>query len=88
SAVTLTECQRRFLRGCHQCHLSVYISASSQCSSMPPISATSAYHATYQCPSELPFNVTSVPVSATYQCASQCHLSVLPISATYQCCQC
>ncbi|CAI9603977.1 unnamed protein product, partial [Staurois parvus] len=62
----------------NQCQLSVPISASS----MPHISA---YHATYQCPSELPF-------SATYQCqsvppinASQCHLSVLPFSATYQC---
>ncbi|CAI9576859.1 unnamed protein product [Staurois parvus] len=68
-----------------QCLLSVSISASCQCSSMPPASAHQ-YHinatyqclpvhinATYQCPSELPF-------SATYQCQS-----VPPISAASQC---
>ncbi|CAI9537970.1 unnamed protein product, partial [Staurois parvus] len=46
-------------------------------------------NATYQCPSELPFNVThqshqcclSVPVSAAYQC----HISVSCISAAFQC---
>ncbi|CAI9577648.1 unnamed protein product, partial [Staurois parvus] len=53
----------------HQCQQSVLISASAhQCH----------INATYQCPSELPFNAPSS--------ASQCHLS-MPISATYQCCQ-
>ncbi|CAI9546405.1 unnamed protein product, partial [Staurois parvus] len=64
-----------------QCHLSVSISASCQCSSMPPASAHQCHinatyqclpvhiNATYQCPSELPFSVTH-----------QCHLSVSPIS--------
>ncbi|CAI9604726.1 unnamed protein product, partial [Staurois parvus] len=76
----------------HQCHLSVSISASCQCSSVPRASAHHCHinatyqclpvhiNATYQCPSELPFSVT-------YQCqsvppinASQCYLSVLPVS--------
>ncbi|CAI9575009.1 unnamed protein product [Staurois parvus] len=40
-----------------------YLSASCQCSSMPPASAHQCYisvhiNATYQCPSELPFSVT------------------------------
>ncbi|CAI9595291.1 unnamed protein product [Staurois parvus] len=57
-----------------QCHLSVSISASSQCSSIPPASAQQCHiNATYQCPSELPFSVT-------HQCQS-----VPPISA-HQCC--
>ncbi|CAI9619030.1 unnamed protein product [Staurois parvus] len=58
-----------------KCHLSVPISATCQCPSMPHISAT------YHC--------QSVPVSVAYQCASvppisaiyQCHVSVLPFSA-------
>ncbi|CAI9549069.1 unnamed protein product [Staurois parvus] len=61
----------------HQCHLSVPINATCQCTSMLHISA-------YQC--------TSMPhISAHLSClsvqpisASQCYLSVLPISATYQ----
>ncbi|CAI9576351.1 unnamed protein product, partial [Staurois parvus] len=63
------------------CHLSVSISATIsatyQCQSVPPISA-SQYR-------------LSVPVSATYQCqsvppnsASQCCLTV-PVSTAYQC---
>ncbi|CAI9594887.1 unnamed protein product, partial [Staurois parvus] len=68
-----------------QCHLSASISASCQCSSMPPASAHQSHiyatyqflpvhiNATYQCPSELPFSITD-----------QCHLS-MPVSATYQC---
>ncbi|CAI9609873.1 unnamed protein product, partial [Staurois parvus] len=71
-----------------QCHLSVSITASCQCSSMPPASATSMPHSAHlSCLSVAP----SVPVSATYQCqsvppisaANQCHLSV-PVSAAYQ----
>ncbi|CAI9587544.1 unnamed protein product, partial [Staurois parvus] len=62
----------------HQCQLSLFITASCQCPSMPHISA-------YQC--------TSMPhISAHLSCllvspisASQCPLSVLPTSATYQC---
>ncbi|CAI9603455.1 unnamed protein product, partial [Staurois parvus] len=74
-------------------HLSVSISASSQCSSMPPASATSVPHfsahqchikATYQCPSELPFSVTHQCQSVPPISASQCRLSV-PVSAAYQC---
>ncbi|CAI9548512.1 unnamed protein product, partial [Staurois parvus] len=43
---------------------------------VPPVSVHQCHNnATYQCPSELPFNVTH-----------QCHLSVLPISVMYQCC--
>ncbi|CAI9602331.1 unnamed protein product, partial [Staurois parvus] len=67
-----------------QCHLSVSISASSQCSSMPPASATSMPHiSAYQC--------TSMPhISAHLSClsvspissANQFHLSVPPISAS------
>ncbi|CAI9598796.1 unnamed protein product, partial [Staurois parvus] len=84
---TLTAQEER--RAGQQCHLSVSISASCQCSSLSPASAHQCHinatfqclpvhiNATYQCPSELPFSVT---ISA-----SQCHLSVLPISATYQC---
>ncbi|CAI9611467.1 unnamed protein product, partial [Staurois parvus] len=75
-----------------QCHLSVSISASCQCSSMPPASAHQCLiNATYQCPSELPFSATyqcrqSMPyMSAAFQCPSvmpvnahQCHLPVPP----------
>ncbi|CAI9594447.1 unnamed protein product, partial [Staurois parvus] len=84
-----------------QCHLSVFISANCQCSSMPPASATFQclpvhINATYQCPSELPFSATYqcqlVPVSDAYQCASvlpniahQCRLSVPNMSAAFQC---
>ncbi|CAI9599590.1 unnamed protein product [Staurois parvus] len=52
----------------HQCHLPVPISATSQCTSMPHISAHLNFlsvppiSATNQC-------YLSVPVSATYQCA-------------------
>ncbi|CAI9589376.1 unnamed protein product, partial [Staurois parvus] len=62
----------------HRSLMSVLISASCQCPSVPHISA-------YQC--------TSMPhISAHLSClsvspinANECHLSVLPISATYQC---
>ncbi|CAI9549895.1 unnamed protein product, partial [Staurois parvus] len=71
-----------------QCHLSVSISASCQCSSMPPASAHQCQinatfqclpvhiNATYQCPSELPFSVTHQCQSVPPNNASQCHLSV------------
>ncbi|CAI9588288.1 unnamed protein product, partial [Staurois parvus] len=66
----------------HQCQLSVPISATCQCLSVPHqchINATYQcipvhINATYECPSDLPFSVIH-----------QCHLSVLPISAS-QCC--
>ncbi|CAI9539111.1 unnamed protein product, partial [Staurois parvus] len=69
-----------------QRHLSVSISASCQCSSMPPASA-------HQCHISVPIGATSMPhICAHLSClsvspinASQCYLSVLPISATYQC---
>ncbi|CAI9592645.1 unnamed protein product, partial [Staurois parvus] len=73
------------------------LSASSQCSSMPPASAHQCHiSATFQCPSVPHQYHISVPpsvsVSATYQCqsvppisaANQCHLSV-PVSAAFQC---
>ncbi|CAI9539562.1 unnamed protein product [Staurois parvus] len=51
----------------------VTISASCQCSSMPPASAHQCHiNDTYQCQSVPPVN------------ASQCYLSELPISAAYQ----
>ncbi|CAI9581197.1 unnamed protein product, partial [Staurois parvus] len=58
----------------HQCQQSVLISATCQCPSVPHqchISAHTSAHRChiYQCPSELPFNVTN-----------QCYLS-MPISA-------
>ncbi|CAI9574315.1 unnamed protein product, partial [Staurois parvus] len=66
-----------------QRHLSTSISASTQCSSMPPASAHQCHiNATYQCPSELPFSVIHQCQSVPPINASQCHLSVLPISAT------
>ncbi|CAI9580058.1 unnamed protein product, partial [Staurois parvus] len=67
------------------------ISATCQCPSVPHQCHISVHiNATYQCPSELPFNVSapSVPVSATYQCCQSVHTyqwqSVSPISA-HQC---
>ncbi|CAI9622643.1 unnamed protein product [Staurois parvus] len=62
-------------------HLSVSISASCQCSSVPRASAHQ-YHinATYQCPSELPFSVTHQCQSVPPINVNQCHLS-MPISA-------
>ncbi|CAI9594936.1 unnamed protein product, partial [Staurois parvus] len=71
-----------------QCHLAVSISASCQCSSMPPASAHQCHinatfqclpvhiNATYQCPSERPFSVTHQCQSVPPINASQCHLSV------------
>ncbi|CAI9602575.1 unnamed protein product, partial [Staurois parvus] len=59
-----------------ECHLSVSISASSQCSSMPPAMALAHQchiNATYQC---LP-----VHINATYQCSTE----ELPFSVTHQC---
>ncbi|CAI9571139.1 unnamed protein product, partial [Staurois parvus] len=59
------------------------MSATYQCQSVPPISASQCrlsvcIRAAYQCPSVL-------PISATYQChLHQCCLSV-PVSAAYQC---
>ncbi|CAI9565198.1 unnamed protein product, partial [Staurois parvus] len=67
----------------HPWYLSVSISASCQCSSMPPASAHQCHiNAAYQCPSELPFSVTHQCQSVPPINASQCHLSVLPISAS------
>ncbi|CAI9599639.1 unnamed protein product, partial [Staurois parvus] len=75
-----------------QCHLSVSINASCQCSSVPPACAHHCHiNTTYQClpvhinatcqyPSELPFSVTYRCQSVPPINASQCHLSVLPIS--------
>ncbi|CAI9554554.1 unnamed protein product [Staurois parvus] len=65
-----------------QRHLSVSISASSQCSSMPSAIA-------HQCHISVPISATSIPhISAHLSClsvspisASQCHLS-MPVSAT------
>ncbi|CAI9551149.1 unnamed protein product, partial [Staurois parvus] len=63
-------------------------SATCQCSSVPHQCHIPVHiNATYQCPSELPFNVThqchlSMPISATYQC---CQSSVPRISAVFQC---
>ncbi|CAI9581770.1 unnamed protein product, partial [Staurois parvus] len=74
------------------------ISASCQCSSMPPASAHQFHinatnqclpvhiNVTYQCTSELPFSVTYQFPSVLPISASQCHLSVLSISAIYECC--
>ncbi|CAI9539560.1 unnamed protein product [Staurois parvus] len=60
----------------------VTISASCQCSSMPPASAHQCHiNDTYQCQSVPPVNA----ISAAYQC-HQCHLSVQPISVIYECC--
>ncbi|CAI9602734.1 unnamed protein product [Staurois parvus] len=59
-----------------QCQLSMSISASCQCSSMPPASAHQCHiNATYQCPSDLPFSVT-------YQCQSVPPINAMPVSAT------
>ncbi|CAI9539726.1 unnamed protein product, partial [Staurois parvus] len=66
----------------HQCLMSVLISASCQCPSVPH---QCHINDTYQCPSELPFSVTHQCQSVQPINANQCHLSVLPISATYQC---
>ncbi|CAI9554827.1 unnamed protein product, partial [Staurois parvus] len=75
-----------------KCHLSVLISATCQCPSVPRASAHQLHinatyqcipvhiNATYQCPSELPFNVTHQCQSVPPINANQCHLSVLPIS--------
>ncbi|CAI9583299.1 unnamed protein product, partial [Staurois parvus] len=80
-----------------QCHLSVSISASWQCSSVPCASTHQCHinatyqclpvhiNATYQCPSELPFSVTHQCQSVPSINANQCHLSVLPSNAAYQC---
>ncbi|CAI9555214.1 unnamed protein product [Staurois parvus] len=71
----------------HQCHLSMPINATCQCTSMH-------INATYQC---LPVHINAtyqclkVHINATYQCL-QVHInaiyqcpSELPFSATYQC---
>ncbi|CAI9586970.1 unnamed protein product, partial [Staurois parvus] len=67
----------------HQCLVSVLISASCQCPSVPHqchISVLSVHiNATYQCPSELPFSVTHRCQSVPPINANQCHLSVLPV---------
>ncbi|CAI9563883.1 unnamed protein product, partial [Staurois parvus] len=81
---TCTQIIRALIISPQQCHLSVVISASCQCSSMPPASAHQCHiNATYQCPYELPFSVTHQCQSVPPINASQCHLSVLPISAAY-----
>ncbi|CAI9611965.1 unnamed protein product, partial [Staurois parvus] len=63
----------------YQYQLSVLNSATCQCPSVPPISASKCH-------------LSVLPISTAYQCqsvppisASQCHLSV-PVSAAYQCC--
>ncbi|CAI9562193.1 unnamed protein product, partial [Staurois parvus] len=82
----------------HQCLMSVLISASYQCPSVPHI--ISAYQCTsmphYQCPSELPFSVThqcqSMPPTSVHQCslsvsttaASLAHISAGEKSLTYK----
>ncbi|CAI9598950.1 unnamed protein product [Staurois parvus] len=81
----------------HQCLMSVLISASCQCSSVPhqclSVHINATYqctpvhiNATYQCPSELPFSVTHQCQSVPPINANQCHLSVCqsvpPISAS------
>ncbi|CAI9593249.1 unnamed protein product [Staurois parvus] len=58
----------------YQCQQSVLISAMCQCH----------INATYQCPSELPFNVTHQYQSVPPINANQCRLSV-PVSVAYQC---
>ncbi|CAI9613592.1 unnamed protein product [Staurois parvus] len=59
------------------------VSASSQCSFMPPVSAHQCHiNATYQWQYELPFSVTHQCQSVPPINASQCHLSV-PVSAAY-----
>ncbi|CAI9543934.1 unnamed protein product, partial [Staurois parvus] len=63
----------------HQCPVSVLISASCQCPSVPHISA-------YQCTSMPHISAHLSWLSVSPISASQCHLS-MPISATYQCCQ-
>ncbi|CAI9622637.1 unnamed protein product, partial [Staurois parvus] len=60
----------------HQCLMSVLISASCQCPSVPHISA-------YQCTS-MPHSAHLSFLSVSPISASQCHLS-MPISATCQC---
>ncbi|CAI9565641.1 unnamed protein product [Staurois parvus] len=58
----------------HQCQLSVLISATCQCPSMPHISA---YHCTSMPHISAHLSCLSVsPINATYQCQS-----VLPVSA-------
>ncbi|CAI9614022.1 unnamed protein product [Staurois parvus] len=71
----------------HQCHLSVFINATCQCSSMPPASATSMPHiSAYQCTS-MPHIIAHLSyLSVSPISASQCHLS-MPVSATNQYCQ-
>ncbi|CAI9542230.1 unnamed protein product [Staurois parvus] len=72
-----------------QCHLSVSISASCHCSSMPPAIAASMPHfSAYQCTSMLHISAHLSCLSVSPISASQCHLSMpvsAPISATSQC---
>ncbi|CAI9561482.1 unnamed protein product, partial [Staurois parvus] len=68
-----------------QRHLSVSISASSQCSSMPPVSVHQCQlsvliHATCQCPSVPHQCHISVPISATSMPHISAHLSCLSVS--------
>ncbi|CAI9576748.1 unnamed protein product, partial [Staurois parvus] len=65
----------------HQCQLSVPISATCQCLSVPHQCRIPVHiNATYQCPSELPFSVIHQCQSVPPINVNQCHLSVLPIS--------
>ncbi|CAI9579143.1 unnamed protein product, partial [Staurois parvus] len=64
----------------HQCQQSELISATCHCPSVPHQCIPVHIKATYQCPSELPFNVTHQCQSVPPINAYQCHLLVLPIS--------
>ncbi|CAI9551246.1 unnamed protein product, partial [Staurois parvus] len=73
------------LSASEQCQLSVSISASCQCSSIPHASSHQCHiKATFQClPVHINAHLSCLSVSPIS--ASQCHLSVLPLSAAYQC---
>ncbi|CAI9559911.1 unnamed protein product, partial [Staurois parvus] len=58
----------------YQCQLSVLISATCQCPSVP-----------HQCHISVPTSAHECHISVPPINANQCHLSVLPISAAYQC---
>ncbi|CAI9620091.1 unnamed protein product, partial [Staurois parvus] len=61
----------------HQCLISVLISASCQCPSVPYQCHISVHiNPTYQCSSELPFSVTHQCQSVPPMNVNQCHLSV------------
>ncbi|CAI9610999.1 unnamed protein product, partial [Staurois parvus] len=67
----------------HQCLMSVLISASCQCPSVPHQCHISV--SAYQCTSMPHISTHLSCLSVSPINANQCHLSVLQISATYQC---